>query len=200
MRVLLVEDDIPLRDAIQNAALDWTVRIHTNGRDHEVRPSEILVAASVAEGLAQLERGSELLIVDVRLGTENGLAIVRRALEIEPATTILAISGQATATEAFQLAALGVRGYLGKPFDLHELRAAIQGALEAPPDLQPGARAQVGYRPIHAVQDEVKLAMLKRALQLGDGNITHAAKRLGITRTAVQQMIDRYGLPRSRGA
>ena len=57
---------------------------------------------------------------------------------------------------------------------------------------------QVGFRHIHAVQDEVKRAMLKRALQLESGNISHAARRLGITRAAVQQMIDRFELPRSK--
>jgi two-component system, response regulator RegA len=196
MRVLLVEDDLPLRDAIRQAALNWRVEVPEDGRRTEVVFS-IVVAASPAEAFAVLDRSPiDLLIVDVKLGTESGITIVRRARGLDAIPTILAISGKATASEAFELAALGVRGYLGKPFDMHELRAAIQAVLATPPDLEPSAQAQVGYRHIHAVQDEVKLAMLKRALQLEDGNITRAARRLGITRTAVQQMLDRYGLPR----
>jgi DNA-binding NtrC family response regulator len=198
MRLLLVEDDIPLRDAICAAASNWTIALSDTEGHRAVRLSDILVADSVNGAIELLPRRCDLLIVDVRLGDESGLAVVERALTLAPAPVVLAISGQATAREAFQLAALGVRGYLGKPFDLHELRAAIEGVLTTPPDLLPGAAAQVGHRPIHAVQDTVKLAMLRRALQLEDGNITHAARRLGITRTAVQQMIDRFGLPRPR--
>jgi two-component system, response regulator RegA len=199
MRVLLVEDDLPLRDAIRAAASTWSVVIRQGASSSEVRLSEIFVAASVKEAVALLDQRPALLIVDVRLNDESGLDVVRHAMRLESAPLVLAVSGQATAAEAFSLAALGVRGYLGKPFDLHELRAAVEGVFLEPPDLQPGAMAQVGHRPIHAVQDTVKVAMLKRALQLEEGNITRAAKRLGITRTAVQQMIDRYGLPRPRG-
>jgi hypothetical protein len=41
--------------------------------------------------------------------------------------------------------------------------------------------------------------MLKRALQLEAGNMTRTARRLGVTRAAVQQMVDRYELPRGWG-
>jgi DNA-binding NtrC family response regulator len=200
MRLLLVEDDIPLRDSICAAACNWSIPLSQEDARGEARLSDILVAESVKGAIELLGRRCDLLIVDVRLGEESGLAVVERAVALAPAPVVLAISGQATAREAFQLAAMGVRGYLGKPFDLHELRAAIEGVLSAPPDLQPGAMAQVGHRPIHAVQDTVKLAMLRRALQLDDGNITRAARRLGITRTAVQQMIDRFGLTRPRNS
>ena len=196
MRMLLVEDDIPLRDALAEAASDWTVTIPSDGGFREVVFSEIRRAATVIEALRELSTPVDLLVVDVRLGPESGIDIVRYASDLEVTPTILAISGKATATEAFELAALGVRGYLGKPFDMRELRAAIEGALAKPPDLEQGAMAQVGFRHIHAVQDEVKLAMLKRALQMEAGNITRAARRLGVTRAAVQQMLDRYGLPR----
>jgi two-component system, response regulator RegA len=198
MRLLIVEDDDPLREAICASAANWTVIVPDHGRRKEARFSQIVQAASVPEGLACLASDFDLLIVDVRLGEERGLTLVERALTSERAPVTLAISGQATATEAFQLASLGIRGYLAKPFDMHELRAAIQAVFENPPDLGPNAMAQVGYRHIHTVQDAVKLAMLRRALQLEAGNITHAARRLGVTRAAVQQMLDRYGLPRPR--
>lgn len=196
MRTLLVEDDIPLREAIREAASAWKVRVPDGGREREMSLGEIRTAETVLGAVTELEHRFDLLIVDVKLGSESGIDIVRHARTLTWVPTILAISGKATATEAFELAALGVRGYLGKPFDLRELRAAIEAVLSSPPDLEPTAQAQVGHRHIHAVQDEVKLAMLKRALQLENNNLTRAARRLGITRTAVQQMLDRFGLPR----
>lgn len=200
MRVLIVEDDEPLRQAVVSAARTWSVQVGHGETSRSVPLSNIVEAGSVEEGLTRLSQGCDLLIVDVRLGSESGLRIVEAANRLDPAPVMLAVSGQATANEGFHLAALGVRGYLGKPFDMRELRAAIQGAFLEPPPLEHNAMAQVGHRHIHAVQDEVKKAMLRRALQLDGGNITRAAKRLGITRAAVQQMLDRYGIPRNFGS
>lgn len=199
MRVVIVEDDEPLRQAVVSAASAWSVQIGEGEEARSVALSNIEEAGSVAEGLERLEEGCDLLIVDVRLGDESGLTIVEAANRLDAPPVVLAVSGQATANEGFHLAALGVRGYLGKPFDMRELRAAIQGVFLEPPPLESNAMAQVGHRHIHAVQDEVKKAMLRRALQLDGGNITRAAKRLGVTRAAVQQMLDRYGIPRNFG-
>ena len=47
----------------------------------------------------------------------------------------------------------------------------------------------VGFRSIKEVQRLVKRTMLAKALALTQGNLTHAARLLGVTRQAVQQMI-----------
>jgi two-component system, response regulator RegA len=196
MRTLLVEDDLQLREAIREAAANWVIRVPEDGVLREMTLGELRMEETVQGALRALESRFDLLIVDVKLGSESGLDIVRHARKLPWMPAVLAMSGTATASEAFELAALGARGYLAKPFDLHELRAAIEAIVMAPPDLEPRAEAQVGFRPIHAVQDEVRLAMLKRALLIEDNNLTRAARRLGVTRTAVQQMLDRFGLPR----
>jgi two-component system response regulator RegA len=195
MKLLVVEDDDDLREAICESASGWTFQVSRAGQTG-AGFSFVTQARSIDEGKERLADNYDLLILDLRLGGENGIALAKHAKGSPTAPAILCISGQATAQEAFQLAALGVRGYLAKPFDMRELRAAIQGVFDTAPDLSDPAMAQVGHRPIHVVQDEVKVAMVKRALALENGNITHAAKRLGVTRAAVQQMIDRYGLPR----
>jgi two-component system response regulator RegA len=197
MKLLVVEDDIALREAVCGSAADWVVAARIGSATVEARFSVIAQAGSVAEAIALQPDAFELMIVDVKLGNESGLALVEHVRQAGVMPAILAVSGQATAVEAFQLASLGVRGYLGKPFDMHELRRAMTAVFESAPDLSVSAMAQVGHRHIHVVQDEVKLAMLKRALQWDNGNITRAAKRLGITRAAVQQMMDRFSLPRS---
>lgn len=199
MRVLIVEDDEPLRQAVASAARTWSVQLGEGEAARSVPFSEVVQAGSLSDGLSRVEAEFDLLIVDVRLGDESGLKLVERAVALERPPVVLAISGQATANEGFHLASLGVRGYLGKPFDMRELRAAIQGVFLDPTPLEQNAMAQVGQRHIHTVQDEVKKAMLRRALQLDGGNITRAARRLGVTRTAVQQMLDRYGIPRGFG-
>jgi DNA-binding NtrC family response regulator len=195
--MLLVEDDAALSDAIRAAANDWSLSA-VPGLSAAERISDLVVVETLQKGLAELKsRPFDMVITDVALGEESGLTLVEEARGLEPSPVIIAISGQATAAQAFALAELGVRGYLAKPFDLRQLRHTVQAVLSQPPDVASRAMAQVGYRPIHAVQDEVKLAMLKRAMHQEGGNISRAAKRLGITRAAVQQMIDRFELPRS---
>jgi DNA-binding NtrC family response regulator len=199
MRVLLIEDDVALREAIAATAIGWELDIHRAGTVLRDQIREVSQCGSVLEGRHWLEQHFDIMIVDVRLQEESGLDLVRYVNGLAQRPVILAVSGKATAKEAFELGALGVSGYLGKPFDMHELRQAIQGVVSQGSPLETTAMAQVGRRPIHAVQDEVKSAMLKRALQLESGNITHAARRLGVTRAAVQQMLDRYELPRDWG-
>ncbi len=42
--------------------------------------------------------------------------------------------------------------------------------------------------------DELEKAAIKKALTRHDGNITHAAKELGLTRTALYRRLEKYGL------
>jgi two-component system, response regulator RegA len=192
MKALVVEDDSPLREAIATTSVRWRLQTPSG----EVRIDEVLEAGDVAEGIRLVESDIDLLLVDVRLGDQSGIRVVEASRKRGDQLPILAMSGQATATEAFQLAALGVRGYLGKPFDMRELKESVQSVLGAAPDLEERAAEQVGFKHIHVVQDVVKRAMLKRALVMADGNVSQAARYLGITRTAVQQMLDRFDVPR----
>lgn len=152
-------------------------------------------AASVEEGIALLAGDPELLLVDVGDGGE-GLDLLRMAGERRLAPARLAMSARASAEEAFELGRLGVRGYLAKPFTLGELRELVDRALHTPPPIDGAASAQVPHVPILAVQDQVKRAMLEQALAQCDGNYVQTARRLGVTRQAVQQMVRRYELGR----
>jgi len=197
MRLLVVEADPALRATLASAALEWTLEAPWDGSRSIATFSTVVEADSVAEALRRLEEPFDVVIVDLQMSGDVALRVVEHANRGDHAPAILALSGDDRAQLGFQLAKLGVRGCLSKPFTMEGVRVAIEKMLAEPPDLATSARAQVGYRHIHTVQDEVKRAMLERAFRLEGGNITRAARRLGVTRTAVQQMLDRYGLPRS---
>jgi transcriptional regulator with GAF, ATPase, and Fis domain len=57
-----------------------------------------------------------------------------------------------------------------------------------------GAAAFVGLSRVHDLQDAIRLAMLREALRRTDGNVTRAARLLGVQRQAVQYMLGRYQL------
>jgi DNA-binding NarL/FixJ family response regulator len=106
-RVLIVDDDAPLRRALsrffRNAALD------------------VCEAKSVFEAEKLLGGAPDLVITDVRLPDGSGRRVVEVANQQRPAPVIVAMSGLASAREAFALAQSGARIYLTKPFAEREL-------------------------------------------------------------------------------
>jgi transcriptional regulator with GAF, ATPase, and Fis domain len=52
----------------------------------------------------------------------------------------------------------------------------------------------VGRQPMQDFQSKVRRTMLEQALVRANGNLSRAAKMLGITRQGVQQMVSRYKL------
>jgi DNA-binding NtrC family response regulator len=102
---------------------------------------------------------------------------------------MIAISGQASANEAFRLGALGVRAYLSKPLSFTELIATIECVLDQAPDLSQLLVASVGRQRFRDVQEQVRRTMAEQALALARGNRTEAARLLGVSRQAVQQLI-----------
>lgn len=175
MRVLVVEDDDLLRRSIGKAVISWG--------------AEVIEAATVEDGVAAFAKRPDLLVVDVRLRGGSGLDVVRAAAAARPIPLMIAMSGQASPEEAFQLAQLGVRGYLPKPLSLDDLRATVTAIAEQPISLSPHVAAQVGQEAFQDVQANLRRAMVEQALALSKGSRTGAARLLGVTRQAVQQMI-----------
>jgi DNA-binding NarL/FixJ family response regulator len=113
-RVLVVDDDDTLRRSLSRLL-----------RGAQIQVSE---AKTVAEGVDLLAREPELVITDVRLPDGSGRRVVELACQRRPAPLIVAISGLASAGEAFALAQCGARIYLAKPFAEQELLDGIADA------------------------------------------------------------------------
>jgi DNA-binding NtrC family response regulator len=176
-RVLIVEDDVPLRAAMVRA-------LRAPGRTIEE-------ASTCAAALAVLEKEPvfDLLLLDVRLPDGSGVTIAERAVAHYPLPKIIALSGEATAPEAFKLAHLGVVRFLAKPFALAELLAAIENERLDQERLAPIVRACVGRADLRDVQDGVRRTMVAEALAQSNGNRSEAAKLLRVTRQAIQKII-----------
>lgn len=175
IRVLIVEDHKPLREALARAARGWG--------------AEVLEAGTVAEASEQLAKHPDLVIVDVALPDGSARPVVEQAVALRPAAAIIAMSGQASAEEAFELARLGARRYLPKPISLEDLTRAVEGALQDRPDLRPVVAAHVGNTPMRQVLERVRGVMVDEALAREHGSRSGAARRLGVSRQAVQQAV-----------
>lgn len=110
-RVLIIDDDAPLRRVLSRFF-----------RTHAVAVWE---AKSVAEALPLLDGEPDLVITDVRLPDGSGRKVVEAASRRKPSPVIVAMSGLASAREAFALAQSGARIYLTKPFAERELVEGI---------------------------------------------------------------------------
>ena len=174
-RVLIVEDHKPLRTAIARAARGWG--------------SEVLEAGTVREGQTLLAELPEVVIVDVALPDGQALPIVEEAVQMRPAAAVVAMSGQASAEEAFQLARAGARRYLAKPISLEDLTRSVEAALADRPKLDPFVAAHVGNTPLREVQGEVRRVMIEQALAKARNSRSGAARLLDLTRQAVQQIV-----------
>jgi DNA-binding response OmpR family regulator len=179
-RALIVEDNAPLRSAIARLVRGWGAVAVEAGTAREAK-----------EGLRQ---PPDLVICDVSLPDGSGLSVFEAALSLRREPAKIAISGVATAEEAFHLAHLGVGEYLAKPFSLADLeravRCVLRGAPDADaPDLDDLVRASVGQVPMRQLQKHVRNLMVEEALTLSSGSRRRAAQLLEVSRQAVQQIV-----------
>lgn len=174
-RALVLEDDRPLCAAIARLVRSWG--------------AEVWEAHSAAEARVLLERQPDLLIADVRLPDETSFGVVAEAARRRPSPVVVAMSGQASPEEAFQLGQLGVRAYLAKPISVESLTREVETALRQPAGLEPLIAACVGNTALRKLQDDVRRVMIDQALALSDGSRSGAARLLCVSRQAVQQVM-----------
>jgi two-component system response regulator RegA len=185
MKVLVVEDDEAMALAMARAL--------------RARGAEVLVVGDLHGGLAALQGRYDLIIVDVCLPDGSGVELARTAASASPSPTVIAVSGKASATDAFELARIGVRGYLSKPISLDTFDREVTRLMGHFPLIATQAAGNVGHRGLHDVQLELRKSMLRQALALSDGNKTAAARMLGLTRQAVQAMLRDINLDDNEG-
>jgi DNA-binding response OmpR family regulator len=114
--VLVVDDDPALRAMVANYLVDQNVRVSTASDGREM--ARVLAAGGV-----------DLLILDLKLGNENGLEIVR-ALRAESDLPIIVLTGQhLDEIDRVVGLELGADDYLTKPFSPRTLLARIKALL-----------------------------------------------------------------------
>jgi two-component system response regulator RegA len=167
--ILLVDDDVTLRERLGRALRE---------RNYDVR-----TAGSADEAMESVRADSpELAVLDLRMPGRNGLDLLREMREYDPSTRILVLTGYGSIATAVEATKLGAEGYLPKPVDADELLAAFaRGGTAAIPDhFETPSLARAEWEHIQRV--------------LGDcgNNISEAARRLGIHRRSLQRKLQKY--------
>ncbi len=140
-------------------------------------------AESVHDALRLSEEAPEYAVVDLRIGEGSGLDVVRALVAKDPATRIVMLTGYGSIATAVEAMRLGAVNYLTKPADadeiLHALRRGEESATPAPPG-ETLSLARAEWEHINRVLVDVA------------GNISEAARRLGLHRRSLQRKLSKY--------
>jgi two-component system response regulator RegA len=171
--ILVVEDDDAFR-AILVQALE--------ARGYEVRG----VADARAALTAARHESPEMAVVDLRLGTESGLDVVRELKAIDSSTAIVVLTGYGSIATALESIRLGALHYLTKPTDPDRILAAFERGLAARPRDLPIDTPSLA---------RVEWEHLQRVLTDCGGNISEAARELGMHRKSLQRKLAKRPVP-----
>jgi two-component system response regulator RegA len=170
-RLLLVDDDDAFREVM--------------GLELTERGFQVLSAPDhrTALTLAMAHRPS-CAVVDLRLENERGLEVVRDLVERLPGIRVVVLTGYASVATAVEAVKLGAHHYLTKPCEPEALEAALLrddagdpsvAVPDSPPSLARHEREYIEY-----------------VLASTGGNISEAARKLGLHRQSLQRKLRKY--------
>ena len=174
--LLIVEDDAVLRARLARAFRE---------RGFEVRE------AADGESALALARGEppEFALVDLRLPGVQGLGVVRGLKEADASTVVVVLTGYGSIATALEAVRLGAAHYLAKPADADQILAAFARA-------EPGeSSAAVEPSSVPSLA-RVEWEHINRVLADCGGNVSKAARLLGLHRRSLQRKLAKHPLPR----
>jgi DNA-binding NtrC family response regulator len=116
-RILVVDDELVVRDVIRNVL---------------EKPGLYLVDAADGEQAISLllKEPFDLLITDKNLSGITGLDVIRQAKAVDENMGVILITAYASRKSAEEAMAIGVDGYILKPFELSELAQKVNEVIE----------------------------------------------------------------------
>jgi two-component system, response regulator RegA len=168
--ILLVDDSVVLRDRLAQAFQERGFRVE--------------VASNYDEALSVFHQSpTDLAVVDLRMPGKTGLALVPQLKKLRPETRVVILSGFGSISTAIDAVRLGATNFLPKPADADDILAAFargDSEVELPQadeEIPVPTLAQAEWEHIH------------RVLADCSGNISEAARRLGIHRRSLQRKL-----------
>jgi two-component system response regulator RegA len=172
LSILLVDDDENFRERMARALRD---------RGHDVRTAG---SPAEADRLAT-EDSPECAVVDLRMPGGSGLEVVSSLKSIDPGTVVVVLTGYGSIATALEAVRRGALHYLQKPVDADELLAAFArgGPLPA---------GEVPAEPAAPSLARAEWEHIQRVLADAGGNVSEAARRLGLHRKSLQRKLQKH--------
>lgn len=173
-RVIILDDDEIFRNRLCRAF---------ESRHWQAQGVETARAAMVA--VEQVE--PDLVLVDLRLSGENGLDVVSTLRSTDPELKIIMLTGYGSIATALTATKLGADDYVSKPADVDQILLAY----ERSQDRQNEQQAAAGT-PVVPSLARVEWEHIQRVLNDCGGNISQAARLLGLHRRSLQRKLEKY--------
>jgi two-component system response regulator RegA len=168
MSILVVDDDETFRGRLGRAFADRGFAVDL-ASDH----SSALRSATLDP--------PELAVVDLKMPGRSGLDVVRELRALDASTRVVVLTGYGSIATAVEAVKLGAVNYLTKPADADEILSALgvhaRGTLAGGDEFETPTLARAEWEHI------------SRVLSDCGGNISGAARRLGIHRRSLQRKL-----------
>lgn len=164
-KLLVVDDDELYRESL--------VRAFSRRNIETVGAHSLEAAVSAAKHLAP-----DAAVVDLKLGNDSGLEVVRDLRTIHPELIIVVLTAYGTIATALEAIKLGAINYLTKPAQIEHILAAFNGTSPSPKTLAAIPSAE-----------QVEWDYINRTVNEYGGNVTRAAQALGLHRRSLQRKL-----------
>jgi two-component system response regulator RegA len=172
--ILLVDDDDTFRERLAQALRQ--------------RGFSVVAAGDFSTAVAATRRElPDFAVVDMRMPDASGQDVVDAIVPISPETKIVILTGYGSIASAVEALHRGAHHYLSKPIDADELTAALL-RIEGDGDPGAGAPSEEGTPSLARAEWE----HIQRVLADVGGNVSQAARRLGIARRTLQLKLKKY--------
>ena len=169
--ILIVDDDDILRESLV--------------RSFDRRGFVSSGAASFEAALEKVrEISPDMVVADINMPGRSGLELLREIKSFDPLIKVVMLTGYGSIATTIEAMRLGASYYVPKPADTDDIIAAFERA-EAPP-----LEASIEYKAPSLARAEWE--HINRVLADCGGNISEAARRLGIHRRSLQRKLRKY--------
>lgn len=174
--VLVVDDDERFRERLVQAFRQRGLSsLGANGYDE---------ARTIAETKRVLGA-----VVDLRMPGQHGLAVLRHLKRQAPDSAVVVLTGFGSIATAVEAMRLGARDYLTKPCDADRILAAL-----APEPAAPGEGSEPAFETPSLAR--IEREHIERVLRECSGNVSKAARVLGIHRRTLQYKLAKFPVGR----
>jgi len=172
MNGLLVDDDELFARTLQRA-LD--------------RREIVTRIATSAEAALQLAKVSafDFALVDLKIAHDSGLQLIAPLKAMQPRMRVVMMTGYASVATTVEAIKRGADDYLVKPVGVEAVLRALESDPETEPESDPGDGEAM--LPLNRVEWE----HIQQALRQTDGNISAAARMLGVHRRSLQRKLSK---------
>ena len=138
--------------------------------------------------LAVASPGFDFILLDLRLGQNSGLSLIEQLRDAAPNARIVLLTGFASIATAVEAIKRGADDYLAKPANI----AAVLKAID-PETPETDVEDEAPTRMLSF--DRVAWEHIQQALRESDGNVSAAARLLGMHRRTLQRKLAKRPAP-----